>query len=106
MCKWSDNRGMGDKQSILKVPKHIKPVRQNKETVCVDKCIQHVIKYLWNHKILTLGCCCGHNKSEFNGCEVIIGEGYDKVDIDYIKQLIKDVDNRAWRILQWNLTEV
>lgn len=29
--------------------------------VCIDPCIEDVIKYLWDKGIETLGCCCGHN---------------------------------------------
>jgi len=106
MCKWSDNRGMGDEQSVLSVPEHVKHVRQNKETVCVDKCIQHVIEHLWKHEVLTLGCCCGHGKAEFNGAEVIIGDGYNAEEINNVKAWIKEVDDRPWKVLQWGLREV
>ena len=31
-------------------------------TVAVDTCIIDEIKHLWSLGIVTLGCCCGHNK--------------------------------------------
>lgn len=33
----------------------------NGKSVCVDKCLVEEIKYLWENKIITTGCCCGHN---------------------------------------------
>ena len=34
----------------------------NGNTVCVDRCLKNEILKLWKVKILTTGCCCGHNK--------------------------------------------
>lgn len=31
-------------------------------TVAIDMCIIDEIKHLWSLGIVTLGCCCGHNK--------------------------------------------
>lgn len=33
-------------------------------TLCIDTCILPEIKDLWSNGIITLGCCCGHNKQD------------------------------------------
>jgi hypothetical protein len=93
----------GHKQIILKVPKHIQPVRNNKETVGVDEEIVDTIKHLWKNKIITLGCCQGIKGSYKGTPNLIIEQGYKEKDILKIKKLIKEVDNRDWTILQWRL---
>jgi hypothetical protein len=55
-------------QVELTSPKHMKKYRNNldkelSETICVDKCLEEEIKYLWLLGITTTGCCCGHNKT-------------------------------------------
>lgn len=32
------------------------------KTICVDFCLKDEILNLWKNKIITTGCCCGHNK--------------------------------------------
>jgi len=34
----------------------------NNEIICVDKCLSGEVISLWDNKIHTAGCCCGHNK--------------------------------------------
>lgn len=34
----------------------------NDNPISIDKCIVDEIKSIWEHKIQTTGCCCGHNK--------------------------------------------
>lgn len=34
----------------------------NGNIVCVDSCLIDEILKLWNYKITTTGCCCGHDK--------------------------------------------
>lgn len=31
-------------------------------TTCIDRCIAPLIQALWERGVVTLGCCCGHNK--------------------------------------------
>lgn len=91
------------KQVVLRVPEHIKPFRENKETVCIDVKISKTIEYLWEHKIETLGCCeCGDSERP----TVIIGSQYADSDVDAIRRIIESVDSRKWEILQWKLVEV
>ena len=33
-----------------------------KNEILIDTCLAEEIKYLWEHKIRTTGCCCGHRK--------------------------------------------
>jgi len=94
------------KQIILKVPEHIKEFRNNKKTVCIDEKIVDVIKHLWSKKIITLGCCQGIPEYMDNRPNIIISNEYKKTDIDQIKVYIKEIDNRHFAILQWNLIEV
>lgn len=53
-------------QVILKPPPNFIPCNYGegyKEEVCVDKCLEDEIKYLWSNYIVTLGCCCGHGRN-------------------------------------------
>lgn len=49
-----------------------------KPYICLDKCIEDEIKFLWKHKIYTVGCCCGHNKLQ----------GYIQVKEEHIQDMI------------------
>ena len=71
-----------------------------KRTFCIDACIANVIKHLWENKIVTKGCCCGHNK---NKPWVILEDSVERDNIDRVKELIKEVDNRDWQIKFWQL---
>ena len=56
--------GSYDNQVVLQRPLHMKERTEgtsNPFTVCVDRCIAEEIKYLWSIKVITTGCCCGHN---------------------------------------------
>lgn len=33
-------------------------------TTCIDRCMLPVIEALWERKVITTGCCCGHNKRD------------------------------------------
>ena len=37
------------------------PEREPLETVCIDRCLVHEIRWLWFLGIRTTGCCCGHS---------------------------------------------
>lgn len=50
--------------------------------VSVDKCMFNEIKYLWNNKIKTTGCCCGHNiQKPFINVE--LGEHNKMINLGY-----------------------
>ena len=34
----------------------------NNKIICVDECLWKEIHFLWDEKVQTTGCCCGHNK--------------------------------------------
>lgn len=90
-------------QKILDLPDHLAVHKQNR-TVCIDLCISGTIQHLFNRGIQTLGCCCMHGKGNPN---LIIAEEYKSEESKQkIKDLIAQVDNRNWDILQWNLIEV
>jgi hypothetical protein len=67
------------------------------KTICVDACIELVIKTLWENGIETLGCCCGHNEEMPS---VILS---NKEDTRKAFQLIAGVDRREFHLLSWQL---
>jgi hypothetical protein len=105
MCKYDHETSMGGEQILLPLPSFLAKYRDisNRKTVCVDSCIVSTIKKLWDEKIITLGCCCGHGKKQPN---VIIKKNYNSNEIKQIKKIIKDNDNRQWTILQWKGNEL
>jgi hypothetical protein len=102
-CK-SYNLNIGEiKEAVLEVPKHMQGIL-HKKTVCVDNCIAGSIRKLWENKITTLGCCCGHN---IKAPSVIISDVYNKYEeYMFIQNLLKIYDGRNWDVLQWKLTKV
>ena len=94
------------KQKTLECPQHLKKHRNNKETISVDYGIIKTIKYLWENRIETLGCCCGRGKMLGNRPTVVLSEIYTDKDIEYIRSLIKKVDDRNWMITQWRHIEI
>lgn len=54
--------GSYESQVELPRPSHMPARGVESPTICVDKCLEEEIKYLWSMKITTTGCCCGHNK--------------------------------------------
>ena len=55
-----------ENQVVLDAPVFMLPLKNcigdiKKPYICVDKCLEREIKELWNLKIKTIGCCCGHN---------------------------------------------
>jgi len=34
----------------------------NNKIISIDTCLKDEILFLWDNKIITKGCCCGHNK--------------------------------------------
>lgn len=87
---------------VLNLPINIAEYKQNR-FVCVDSCIANTIKHLWANDIQTLSCCCGHNKE---GPDLVVEQGYDPDEIENIRRLISEVDDRVWTIYQWQLVEV
>lgn len=68
----------------------------DRRTVCVDACIVPVIKALWDAKIWTLGCCCGHGDPEQRS--VIV----DRADRKAAEAVIAGMGDGA-RVLAWEL---
>lgn len=73
----------------LPMPEIIKKVRddsplfclEQRESICVDKCIAAEIQSLWDRGIRTTGCCCGHGKPELSYIGVV------EEDIEKMKEL-------------------
>ena len=60
-----------------------------KDSVCIDACIAMDINLLWDNKIPTLSCCCGHN---IRNKSVIVKKQYAKV----AKDILPDFDVMYW----------
>lgn len=59
--------GSYQNQIELQTPTHMRSIQQIgcltiRETICIDTCIAPMVQALWDSKIITTGCCCGHNK--------------------------------------------
>lgn len=102
MCKCrSYNKpewGGTDEELVLSSP----PWMEKSNGVCVDRCIAHVIEYLWANGVQTVACCCGHNQPSL-GPMLVLAEGQRSGGV---RELIESVDDRPWRIQQWQLVEV
>lgn len=85
------------------MPEHIKPFRENKDIVCIDQEIVSVIKHLWEHDIITLGCCQGDDKLPRS---LVIGDDYSDSEIANIRKLIAEKDTTPWEIFQWRIMNV
>ena len=85
----------GVPEMVLEAPAYLN--RPN--GICVDACIADVIKMLWEHEVVTLGCCCGHNRFR---PMVVIGEHEDG---ERVKALLR-LDGRDWDVQQWRLMSV
>ena len=101
MCRYDNNKSMGGEQEIIPLPDWVSSNKEN-HTVCIDKCIVHVIKALWEAHVYTLGCCCGHEKGKPS---VIIDENESPSVVAKIIHKA-DSDKRIWDVLQWQLTTV
>lgn len=102
-CK-SYNWDIGEvPEKVLVVPNDIAIQIGGKPEVCVDDCIAHVIKHLWENKIVTFGSCCGHNKQ---APSIIVEESCSEERANQIEDLIKQVDDRNFDLLSWKLMQV
>lgn len=85
-------------QIVAPLPDDIDPDKENR-SASLDECIAETILALWDEKIQTRGCCCGHGER----CpDVVIG---DTEDAQRTAEIIRSVDSRHWRVLQWQLVE-
>lgn len=94
-----------DKGIILTPPDYLfKSMDRETRSICIDKCIALVILHLWENDIVTLGCCCGHNKSNPS----VIVKGVLSGRFNYLNKifsLIKEVDDRCWKVCEWELVQ-
>ncbi|MFS0489911.1 hypothetical protein [Leadbetterella byssophila] len=74
--------------SLLELPFNKERERRLKNgltsTVTIDTCIVEEIEYLWSLGIVTLGCCCGHNKTQ-SMVNVADENIQDMLDMGYIQ---------------------
>lgn len=89
---------------IIDIPDFISKTKSNDvRTLDIDDEIVDAIKYLWEHEIITLGCCSGHGKESPS---VIIDSSYNDICF-FVKHLLTEIDpNRKWKVLQWKLIEI
>lgn len=101
-CK-SYNLEIGSRpEVVLDLPwKDYYPGGEKKTTVCIDACIVPVIKHLWANNVVTLGSCCGHNKYKPS---IILQESTENAD--HVRKIIKEIDDRDFDLLSWNLISV
>ena len=76
---------------------------KGEKTVCVDACISHVIKHIWNNGVFTKGSCCGHN-GKYGKPSIILDSSIKNAD--KVRKLISEVDERDFKLMSWNLIEV
>jgi GMP synthase-like glutamine amidotransferase len=68
MCKCKNVKiGSYDNQFVISdLPDHMIKYKSlhggNINSICIDRCLEQEIRYLWSQGITTTGCCCGHNK--------------------------------------------
>lgn len=67
--------------------------------ICVDACIADAILMLWENDVVTMGCCCGHNKIPPS---VIITGSDDPAEV---LRLLKENDGRNWTVQRWELVD-
>ncbi len=84
---------MCDEAVILQHPPQLRNLR-NGDDVSVDLCIAPTIQHLWSLGVVTLGCCCGHGKSDPS----VVVQDMEPGDV---LKLIQAVDDRPWKILTW-----
>lgn len=89
-----------DKEIVVELPKFMREAI-GKDTTCIDACIVDTMKAFWDKNIVTLGCCCGHNRERPS---VIF-----QTRVPYTvraRRVLKEIgDDRDWKILTWELTE-
>lgn len=80
------------------------PEGYERDTVCVDACIAHVIKHLWANGVVTQNCCCGHNKE---APSIVLDNNVSYVFARMnVTDLIKEVDKRHFNLLAWRLEKL
>jgi len=99
MCKWDHDKGMASNAIVLHLPDWCNTEKQNR-TICVDKCISHVIPHLWAYGIETLANCCGHLHIQAKP-SLVLPSRYNGTQLDEISTRIKEVDGREWQLQQW-----
>lgn len=96
-----DNPGSGKTPTVqLKPPKEW---NSEKESICIDACIADTIQHLWNHGIVTLGCCCGHGRMT---PDIVLDQNCSKATADIVRKRITEVDDRDFTLFSWKLVTV
>lgn len=89
----------GHSDVIVESPDWLK--REGRPTVCIDRCIVHALVHLWAAGHTTLNSCCGHGT---DAPSLVLTEGPKNVNT--IRSCLREVDDREWTLLQWQLVEL
>lgn len=94
MCEWGTN-------VVLMLPDWWSDYRNN-QSVSIDSCLADTMQGLWDHDVVTLGCCCGHGKSRPS---IVLNN--DPTMPDECRRALADIgDDRNWLLYQWQLVDV
>lgn len=74
--------------------------------IYVDACIANVLQAIWDEEIYTLNSCCGHNGMFSEKPSIVFEQNLTKEKADKIREIIKRVDDRDFKLMSWILTEV
>lgn len=99
-CK-SYNAQIGTVEEVILPRPNWMPEGERLNGVPVDACLAKVIQTLWDHGFTTLGCCCGHGGRIDDRPSIILGESEYKLET--IRKLIASVDDRDFKLQQWEL---
>jgi len=64
--------------------------------IMIDACISELIQHLWDHGVVTLSSCCGHNIATPS---IVLAGGEE--NFSKIRDLIAEKDNRFFELSQW-----
>ncbi len=97
---WDDPKDKSKDESVLLIVPEIiwNYMDSHSGYICVDKCIVKVIEHLWKNYVVTLGSCCGHNRTNPS---VIVRENCPEKEVEKIREIIAEVDDRDWEICTW-----
>lgn len=108
MCNCrSYNWEIGEKPEVVLTPPPCLGITrcdgEPKEKISIDACIANVIGHLWHNGIITLGCCCGHDKLDPS---IILEQSSTTEFAEKVRAIIAEVDDRYFQLLAWNLVDL
>jgi hypothetical protein len=98
----SYNWEIGETPQVLLTPPEF--WNSEKTQIPIDACIASVVQHLWDNKIVTLNSCCGHGREPRPA--IILEQNMSPRRAERIRKLIKQVDDRDFKLMSWKLCEV